>query len=110
MSTGRLAVSLLAAAIVAVSSHGAAAQPVGDIDAGHQLAEKWCSNCHIIGPEQRRGTSTGAPTFTAIAAMKTTTPLGLHAFLQTPHDRMPDLRLTRTEMDDVVAYIISLRH
>jgi hypothetical protein len=35
--------------------------------------------------------------------------MGLRAFLQTPHDRMPDLHLTRNEIDDVAAYILSLK-
>jgi hypothetical protein len=29
--------------------------------------------------------------------------------LQTPHARMPDLHLTRDEVDDLIAYILSLR-
>lgn len=103
------AVSLLAAVIVAVLSRTAAAQPEGDINSGHRIAETWCSTCHIIGPEQQRGTSTGAPTFTEIAQMKSTTPMGLKVFLQTPHGRMPDLHLSRAEMNDLVAYIVSLR-
>jgi mono/diheme cytochrome c family protein len=49
------------------------------------------------------------PGFAAIAAMKSTTELSLQAFLQTPHDHMPDWRLSRQQIDDVVAYIMSLR-
>jgi hypothetical protein len=41
--------------------------------------------------------------------MKSTTPLSLRAFLQTPHERMPDLHLSRDEIDDLTAYILSLR-
>jgi hypothetical protein len=33
----------------------------------------------------------------------------LRAFLQTPHARMPDLHLTREEVDDLASYILSLR-
>jgi mono/diheme cytochrome c family protein len=105
----RITIPLFAAIILAATSHAAAAQEAGDIQTGHQIAETWCSNCHIVGPEQHRGTSTGAPTFSAIAGMKTTTDPGLHAFLQTPHHRMPDLHLTREETDDLASYIISLR-
>jgi mono/diheme cytochrome c family protein len=79
------------------------------VDAGHVLAEKWCGNCHIVGPDQQRGTSNGAPTFSAIARLTSTTQLSLHAFLQTPHDRMPDLHLSRDETDNLAAYILSLR-
>jgi hypothetical protein len=33
----------------------------------------------------------------------------LTVFLRTPHDRMPDLSLTREETDDLIAYILSLK-
>jgi mono/diheme cytochrome c family protein len=82
----------------------------GDIAAGQKLAETWCSSCHVVGPAPDRGTSNGAPTFSAIAQMPSTTPLSLRAFLQTPHAQMPDLHLSRDEIDDVGAYILSLRH
>jgi mono/diheme cytochrome c family protein len=35
--------------------------------------------------------------------------MSLHAFLLTPHANMPNYRLTSEEIDDVVAYILSLR-
>jgi mono/diheme cytochrome c family protein len=41
--------------------------------------------------------------------MKSTTALSLQAFLQTSHHNMPDWRLTRQQVDDVVAYIVTLR-
>ena len=102
----RMAVGLL---VLVAFSPGVAARGVGDAAAGRQLAEAWCSNCHIVSVGQQRGTSTGAPTFAAIAAQKAITPMALRAFLQTPHQRMPDLHLTRNEIDDVSAYILSLR-
>ena len=80
-----------------------------DPDAGHRLAEKWCVNCHVVAPGQERATSTGAPSFRDIAAQKSMTPMALRVFLQTPHDRMPDLHLSHDEIDDVSAYIVSLR-
>lgn len=85
------------------------AQNIGDVAAGRQLAEIWCSTCHVVTSSQSRATSTGAPSFSAIAAQKAMTPMALRAFLQTPHHRMPDLHLSRNEIDDVTAYIHSLR-
>ncbi len=82
---------------------------VGDPDAGRHLSETWCTNCHVVSNRQSRGSSTGAPTFRAIAAQKDVTPMALSAFLQTPHHQMPDLHLSREEIDDVSAYILSLR-
>ncbi len=100
---------VLAMAVLIGSMPQATAEELGDTDAGHRLAQTWCSNCHVIDREQQRGSSTGAPTFTAIAATTATTRMGLRAFLQTPHDRMPDLHLSRNETDDLIAYILSLR-
>ena len=95
--------------IVALSSQRVVAQDAGDATAGRNLAHAWCNSCHVVDPAQRQGTSNGAPTFTAIAAMKTTTFAGLEVFLQTPHNRMPDLHLNRDEIDDVAAYILTLK-
>jgi mono/diheme cytochrome c family protein len=99
----------LAVVVLAGSCSRLAAQEVGDAAAGQNLAETWCSTCHVVAPRPQRGASTGAPTFTAIARMKSTTPLSLRAFLQTPHSLMPDLHLSRDEIDDLTAYILSLR-
>jgi mono/diheme cytochrome c family protein len=104
--TGEAAVALL---LLAASGPSVLAQDVGDPTAGRRLAETWCTNCHVVTADQPRATSTGAPSFRAIAAQKAITPMALSAFLQTPHHRMPDLHLSRQEIDDVSAYILSLR-
>jgi len=85
------------------------AQNLGDVATGQKLAETWCSSCHLVGAPHGAAVSNGAPTFTAIAADKSVTVLSLRAFLQTPHARMPDLHLTREEVDDLASYILSLR-
>ena len=51
----------------------------------------------------------GVPTFAGIARRKSTTAMSLRVFLQSPHARMPDLHLSRDEIADVSAYILSLR-
>lgn len=80
-----------------------------DPQQGRQIAETWCSNCHLVSSRQPHGFSTGAPSFTAIAEQTVMTSMALRAFLQTPHDRMPDLHLSRKEIDDLISYIQSLR-
>ena len=99
----------LIVAILANLSVPAVAQEIGDIAAGRRLAEDWCSGCHVVDGASRQGVSNGAPTFPAIARMKSTTPMALRAFLQTPHSRMPDLHMNREEIDNITAYILSLR-
>ncbi len=100
---------LLCAILLTAGGSPARAQEAGDTAEGHKLAETWCSACHVVGPTQQRGISNGAPTFAAVARMKSTTVLSLHAFLQTPHDRMPDLHLSHDDIDNISAYILSLR-
>lgn len=84
------------------------ADDIGDPEAGRDVANAWCSNCHAF-PGSKQATVTGAPTFSAIAANRALTPLALRAFLQTPHDRMPDLHLSNNEMDDLIAFVLSAR-
>ncbi|MBV8397855.1 MAG: cytochrome c [Acetobacteraceae bacterium] len=81
----------------------------GNLAEGHQLAQTWCSNCHLVDPNGQSRATDVAPSFASVANMPSTTSAALHAFLTTPHPPMPDFRLSRTEMDDVVAYILSLR-
>jgi mono/diheme cytochrome c family protein len=103
---GGVAVPLLL--FMACSPPGSA-QEVGDAQAGRRLSETWCSTCHVVTADQSQSASTGAPTFRAVAAQTAITPMALAAFLQTPHHQMPDLHLSREEIGDVAAYILSLR-
>ncbi|HVZ09465.1 c-type cytochrome [Rhodopila sp.] len=97
------------AALLLAMPGAAGAQMAGDAAAGQTIAQRWCVNCHVVGRDQTRGTSNGAPSFPAIARRTEMTPMALRAFLQTPHHRMPDLQLSREQIDDVTAYIQSLR-
>jgi mono/diheme cytochrome c family protein len=100
---------LLAMGLLVLGARHAAGEEIGDVAAGRHLAENWCSSCHVVGPTTQQATSNGVPTFAAIARMKSTTVLSLRAFLQTPHPPMPDLHLSRDEIDDIATYILSLR-
>jgi len=106
---GLVQIPLLTAVLLAAAIPRVAAQENGDVAAGRRLAQTWCSSCHVIDPAPLRSVDNGAPPFASIARMAATTPLSLHAFLQTPHAGMPDLHLSRNETDDVTGYILSLR-
>jgi len=100
---------MIGAGLLAAAGAGAGAKESGDVAQGQHLARTWCAACHVVEPTQRNGGATGVPTFAAIAQMPSTTTLSLHAFLQTTHGRMPDFQLSRDEIDDVSAYILSLK-
>ncbi len=97
-----IALLLTAAPAVAQTSYG-------DPEAGLKLALRDCAACHVVAGRQAGPVPVGVPPFAAIAHMPSTTSLSLRAFLQTPHPPMPDLALTRSEMEDVISYILSLR-
>lgn len=93
-------------AFVAVAVAGtAAAQPA--VNEGRRLAEQWCASCHAIAPGARPPAGDAAPGFPAIAAMPSTTEMGLRVFLQTPHRNMPNYQFSRAELDALVAYLLA---
>jgi mono/diheme cytochrome c family protein len=102
-----VACSLLTATLTTAIS-GPAQIVNGDVSMGQQLAQRWCSDCHAVSTENADAHG-AVPSFVSIAKMSSTTSISLHAFLQTSHDRMPNLQLTQTQIDDVVAYILSLK-
>ena len=79
-----------------------------DAAKGEAIAERWCAACHVIGPGRGGSVPQGPPTFPQVARSGMTADQ-LRAFLSHPHGAMPDLSLTRAEIDDLVAYIATLR-
>ena len=74
---------------------------------GARLAQQWCANCHVIngsGPSARL--PQGPPSFRVAAGHLN--PGELRSFLSHPHGAMPDLALTRAEIDVLIAYIENL--
>lgn len=94
---GALLVGTVPAAVWAQAQVGGAAT-------GQKIAASTCLSCHAMSG------SGSAASLSRIAQMHSTTSMSLHAFLMTPHANMPNYRLTPDEIDDVVAYILSLRH
>ena len=97
------AVMLISLMLAAVAAYPTRA----DVTKGRQLAEVWCANCHVIGGSSASNLQQGPPSFPTIARARTADQL--HAFLSHPHGAMPDLSLTRAEIDDLVGYIETLR-
>ena len=100
---------LLALMLAASPSLAMAQLEPGDPGAGKQLAATWCANCHRIAPGGPGPASDIAPSFAAIAALPSTTSMSLRAYLRTPHANMPDYRLSREELDDIVAYLLMVK-
>jgi len=83
------------------------ARAAGDAAAGKDLATTWCSACHLM--EGTRTGTDGARPFSALARDPKITADRLRSFLVKPHGQMPELNLTRQEIENLVAYIESLK-
>ena len=103
--------AVMFASILAASASAANAQDTsGTPEAGRVFARQVCSPCHAVTVVQasQRVMAIG-PDFQTIANTPGMTTTALRAFLSHPHGAMPDLSLTRAEIDDLVGYIETLR-
>lgn len=102
----RFLVWLMFVVITGLPARGIAA---GDAERGQDIAERWCAACHLVSPAQDRA-SADVPSFMSIAERSEGDLGWLRAFLADPHPRMPDMSLTRQEIQDLVAYVERLEN
>jgi mono/diheme cytochrome c family protein len=95
----------MALCLCAVFCEAAAA---ADVASGERLARQWCASCHIIGNSAAGPAQQGPPNFATVTRTGMTDDQ-LRAFLSRPHGKMPDLSLTRSEIDDLTGYIEALK-
>ena len=75
---------------------------------GARLAKQWCASCHVIdGTGPSTTMPQGPPSFRTIAGHLD--PDQMRTFLTHPHGAMPDLVLTRDEIQNLIAYIANLK-
>jgi mono/diheme cytochrome c family protein len=102
--------AMIALPLVVLSmAPGLAQMTPGDPLQGHQLASELCKTCHLVDAGDRGVFLDGSPSLQDVADAPDTTELGLRVFFQTPHGSMPDLILSDAEVDDLIAYILSLK-
>ena len=79
-----------------------------DAITGARLALQWCAACHVVnGGGPSATVPQGPPAFRLIAGYMN--PDQMRAFLSRPHGAMPDLALTRAEINDLIDYIGTLK-
>jgi mono/diheme cytochrome c family protein len=109
MDMNRLLVTLLAACTFAGFTSQAFTQGSGDAKRGRDLARSSCAQCHAITRGQLRSRNGFAPTFEALATGRAATRMALREALQNTHREMPNLILNDDQLEDLAAYIASLR-
>jgi cytochrome c2 len=78
----------------------------GDPVSGRPLAARWCTSCHLVANDH--GSDRVRP-LASVAADPAWTADRLRGFLARPHGGMPDANLTVREIDDLIAFIATLR-
>jgi hypothetical protein len=77
---------------------------------GKDLAEKLCTNCHLVGSaQQQHPANADVPSFHEIANREGQTAGAITARIMLPKHPMPTIPLTKTELADLAAYILGLR-
>src|SRR5215470_5727045 len=104
-----MAILRMTSAFLLIFAAGLMDRPfAADARKGETLAKRWCSTCHVVSSDQQQGTAQ-APPFSAIASRTDFNETTIAYFLLTPHPRMPDMNLSRSEAADLAAYIKAQR-
>ena len=74
---------------------------------GRRLSERWCAECHAIGPAP--GKPSKEISFAAIAAKQTVSAEMIASFLRLPHATMPNVPLRGNDTQDIAAFIMGMK-
>ena len=85
------------------------AEQVGVPQLGRQYAEFNCASCHAIDAGKKLSPNPNAPAFQTVADTPGMTYIAIRAWLHTSHPTMPNLIVDSDRMDDLAAYIATLR-
>jgi mono/diheme cytochrome c family protein len=102
-------VGLLLSVAAAPALAGAPVTNAPDPANGQELASRFCSNCHLVGSGQQEQANADIPSFHEIASKEGQTAGLIMAHIMLPKHPMPTIPLTKKELSDLAAYILSLR-
>jgi cytochrome c len=108
---GLLLRSIIMSGVLVVLTPPAHAQ--GDPDAGQKVVGRWCTSCHLVGANEAATDQSGsdaAPPLSSVLTEENLTPDQVWGWLAEPHPPMPGLDLSRSEIDDIIAYLESIKH
>ncbi|HMK42281.1 MAG TPA: cytochrome c [Methyloceanibacter sp.] len=80
-----------------------------DPEHGKTLAQSLCSNCHLVGAGTQEHVNADVPSFREIANKEGQTAGDIMGHIMLPKHPMPQIPLTKAELADLAAYIMSLR-
>ncbi len=81
----------------------------GDAAAGKEMARSICAECHYVEREWADLYVFEAPSFVEIANGTNHSVMSLQVFFRSPHNRMPNIKLSADEIDNLISYILTLQ-
>jgi mono/diheme cytochrome c family protein len=106
---GRIFILLPLLLMPAGLAFGAPVPGLPDPAQGKALAERLCANCHLTGSAQQAHANADVPSFHEIANRPGQTAGAITAIIILPRHPMPQIPLTKSELADLSAYILTLR-
>jgi mono/diheme cytochrome c family protein len=103
-----LSLCLAAGTALAGSAFAGAVTSKPDPEAGKALAGRLCTNCHLVNSTQAH-VNVDVPSFREIANKEAQTEGAIMARIVIPSHPMPEIPLTKREIADLAAYIMTLR-
>ncbi len=107
LSTAALLIGIGGAALAQSGSDSTPFRP--SPEAGEQIADRFCKNCHIMEGAAPTTVTPGIPSFKGIANKKGQTGRHIRDVLIQPHHPMPDLQLSNEEILNLLSYLDTLR-
>jgi cytochrome c len=108
MRNGLVVMAVLVAGVTCQSSHVLAQTFEPSAARGRQLAMRLCANCHLVDGSGKAAPE-GIGTFRGIANRAGQSADRISNTLILPHIPMPDTQITREEIQDILAYLETLR-
>lgn len=87
----------------------AAAVELGDAEKGQEYAREHCAECHEVEPVESFSPNPDAPSFQEVSDSPGMNARALAVWLRSSHPTMPNLIIPADDMDNVIAYILSLK-
>ncbi|MEZ5922336.1 MAG: cytochrome c [Parvularculaceae bacterium] len=108
----KLIAVITAAALVAAFAASCASGPekaAGDAARGRSIAQNVCAECHAVTPDETSSPNDKAPTFVSLANRPGMSRMALAVLLRTPHRNMPNLIVPADDVENLAAYLETLR-
>lgn len=101
---------LVAVAACATDETQAGARASPEVMRGRAYAEDTCAACHAIDQGATNSPNAQAPSFHTIANTPGMTRIALAAWMQSSHENMPELIVDPDRIDDLWAYLSTLKN